>query len=135
MRIRDLKARLEGCDEKGEVHVRISLDFLDGRPDLLAGFDVVRGGHHGLELTTSVRLGDLAFKECSEEMMDGPCDGCPLDKAPDRLFGHVTIDELIGGLCDRPLNRHRCCFWPEPPSDGDCRSIGVYSTEEADVPF
>lgn len=135
MRIRDLKAHLEGCDEKGEAHVRINLDFLDGHPGLLAGFDVVWGEHCELELTTSVRLGDLAFKEYSEETMDKPCDGCPLDKASGWLFEHVTIDGLIDEFCDRPLNCHRCCFWPKPPSDDDCRSIDVYSTEETDVTF
>jgi len=135
MRIRELRKHLEGCKGTDEVYVRINLDFLDGHPDLLVGFDVVWGEHCALELITSVRLGDLAFKEHSQETMDEPCCGCPLDKASDWLFEHVTIDELIDGFCDRPLNCHRCCFWPEPPSDDDRSSEGACDMNEDECPF
>lgn len=136
MRIRDLKAHLEGCDEKGEVFVRISLDFLDGHPELLAGFDVVWSDHFELDLSTSVRLGDLAFQGYSEETMDEPCDGCPLAKASEWLFEHVNIDELIEEFCDRPLNFHRCCFVPQPPFGDDGRiGSGTHGEAVGDLPF
>jgi len=130
MRIRELKKRLADCRGTDEVFARISFDFLDGHPELVADFNVISDGVRYV-LDMSVRLGDIAF--VADE--DGPCDGCPLDRASDWLFEHTDIDSLIEEFCDRPDNYHRCCFLPKPPSDDDCCAISECRSEDGDLPF
>lgn len=131
MRIRELRARLEDCRDTDEVFARISLDFLDGHPELVADFNVIwDGDRHVLDM--SVRLGDIALQ--FDE--DVPCDGCPLDRADGWLFEHTDIDSLIEEFCDRPDNYYRCCFLPEEPSDDDAVNSNVVNDEgEVSIPF
>ena len=136
MRVRELRAHIEGLDDADEVFLKIGLDFLDERPELMAGFGVTRDYERGILLVASVRRGDLALGEDREEETSRPCDGCPLDAADSWYFEHSDIDSLLEQLCDRPGRLHRCCFLPEPPDDEDDRGgSGANSAEEGELPF
>jgi len=133
MRACDLRSYLEQCADDCEVFVRIGLDFLDGQPELVAGYKVAWDGDR-LVLDASVRLGDLALHAGFGNAGDMPCDGCPLDAASDWLFEHSDTYSLIDELCDRPDNQYRCCFLPEPPSDDAC-AVSSTCSEGDDVPL
>jgi len=136
MRTAKLMAYLQDGYKNREVLLRIRLDFLDGQPEITAGFDVSWGCDDELFLNASVRLGDIALEAGWEGAADMPCDGCRLDEAADWVFEHYDIDTLTEELCDRPGNVYRCCFLPEPPSDdGEQVSIGAHSDENDGVPF
>lgn len=131
MRIRELRAHLEGLDESLEVFVGVSLDFLSRCPKIVSGYDIVWDGDR-LLLNVSVRLGDLALQWAEDE----PCDGCPLDAVSDWFFEHSDIHCLVDELCDRPDNQYRCCFLPEPLTGDDTQGgISAYSGKEDDLPF
>lgn len=136
MRIGELRAYLAGCDDASEVFLQIDLDFLEGRPELLADFKVAYDDTDTL-LVASVRRGDLAPEADSDERTGRPCDGCPLDAADDFYFEHSDIDSLLEAFCDRPGNRYRCCFLPEPPvdDDDDANSVSALSTIDDELPF
>ena len=135
MRIRELRAHLEGFDDANEVFLKIDLDFLDGQPELLAGFKVAYDGEDVL-LVASVRRGDLAPEVGWQDEMSNPCDGCPLDDADSWYFEHTDIDTLLEQFCDRPAKRHKCCFLPKPPDDeDDWADSGTDNAEEGELPF
>lgn len=133
MRVKDLRKRLADHNGTSDVYVKIAFDFLDGNPELVADFDAVWNINGGLLLNVSVRQGDLTSNEDTTE--DEPCDGCPLNRAPDFVFEHYDIDTLMYELCDRPENQYRCCFLPDPPSGTDQDDEDTCAWEGVDLPF